>query len=236
MNKNKILIFSATYNESGNIKNFLQSIDSLNIKVDILLIDDNSPDGTKSLINEYKSNREDLILLVREKKEGLDTAHKIAYEYSKKNDYDFLISLDSDMSHDPKLIPKFISELEENEFITGSRYMTGGSSDMRGWRFFLSFYGNKFIKSFLKINCNEFTTSYRGFNIKKLSDFHLNMVDSKGYSFFMETIFLLNNKNFLIKEIPIHFKNRKSGKSKIPKIEMFRTLYNVFRLKFKEKK
>jgi len=134
------------------------------------------------------------------------------------------------------LIPKFISELEENEFITGSRYMTGGSSDMRGWRFFLSFYGNKFIKSFLKINCNEFTTSYRGFNIKKLSDFNLNMVDSKGYSFFMETIFLLNNKNFLIKEIPIHFKNRKSGKSKIPKIEMFRTLYNVFRLKFKEKK
>ena len=179
----------------------------MNIKVDILLIDDNSPDGTKSLINEYKSNREDLILLVREKKEGLDTAHKIAYEYSKKNNYDFLISLDSDMSHDPKLIPKFISELEQNEFITGSRYMTGGSSDMRGWRFFLSFYGNKFIKSFLKINCNEFTTSYRGFNIKKLSDFHLNMVDSKGYSFFMETIFLLNNKNFLIKEISIHFKN-----------------------------
>ena len=236
MNKNKILIFSATYNESGNIRNFLQSIDSLNIKADILLIDDNSPDGTKSLINEYKRDREDLILLVREKKEGLDTAHKIAYEYSKKNNYDFLISLDSDMSHDPKLIPKFISELEENEFITGSRYMTGGSSDMRGWRFFLSFYGNKFIKSFLKINCNEFTTSYRGFNIKKLSDFNLNMVDSKGYSFFMETIFLLNNKNFLIKEIPIHFKNRKSGKSKIPKIEMFRTLYNVFRLKFKEKK
>ena len=236
MNKNKILIFSATYNESGNIRNFLQSIDSLNIKADILLIDDNSPDGTKSLINEYKRDREDLILLVREKKKGLDTAHKIAYEYSKKNNYDFLISLDSDMSHDPKLIPKFISELEENEFITGSRYMTGGSSDMRGWRFFLSFYGNKFIKSFLKINCNEFTTSYRGFNIKKLSDFNLNMVDSKGYSFFMETIFLLNNKNFLIKEIPIHFKNRKSGKSKIPKIEMFRTLYNVFRLKFKEKK
>ena len=233
--ENKVLIFSATYNESENIENFLKALDELNLKVDILLIDDNSPDNTKKIINDYKMNKEYINLIVRNNKEGLDSAHKIAYEYSLTNNYHFLITLDSDMSHDPKIITQFITELKINAFVTGSRYIHGGSSDMTGWRFFLSFYGNKLIKFILKINCTEFTTSYRGFNLKLLGDFHLKNVDSTGYSFFMETIYLINCRNFFIKQIPINFKNREKGKSKIPKIEMFRTLYNVFRLKFKQK-
>ena len=99
-------------------------------------------------------------------------------------------------------------------------------------RLILSIFGNKFIKYFLKINCNEFTTSFRGFNIDMLSDFDLNEVNSKGYSFFMETIYRLNKRKIEIKEIPIVFKNRTRGFSKIPKIEIFRTLKNVFFLKF----
>jgi len=233
--KDKILIFSATYNEAGNILNFLEEINNLNIKLDVLLIDDNSPDNTKDIIKKYSTTKNYIKLIVRDKKDGLDTAHKTAYDYSLSNKYDFLITMDSDMSHDPKRIPDFVTELKNTPFVTGSRYMKNGSSDMTGWRFFLSFFGNKFIKFILKIDCTEFTTSYRGFNLKKLNDFHLKNVDSKGYSFFMETIFLLNSKNFLIKQIPIHFKNRQKGKSKIPKIEMFRTLYNVFRLRFKGK-
>jgi dolichol-phosphate mannosyltransferase len=233
--KDKILIFSATYNEAGNILNFLEEINNLNIKLDVLLIDDNSPDNTKDIIKKYSATKNYIKLIVRDKKDGLDTAHKTAYDYSLSNKYDFLITMDSDMSHDPKRIPDFVTELKNTPFVTGSRYMKNGSSDMTGWRFFLSFFGNKFIKFILKIDCTEFTTSYRGFNLKKLNDFHLRNVDSKGYSFFMETIFLLNSKNFLIKQIPIHFKNRQKGKSKIPKIEMFRTLYNVFRLRFKGK-
>ena len=231
--KNNILIFSATYNEAENITNFLKEIDNLNLKVDLLLIDDNSPDNTKNIIQEYSNNKKYIKLIVRDKKDGLDTAHKAAYEYSLINNYDLLITLDSDMSHDPKIIPVFLSELKTNPFVTGSRYMKNGSSDMKGWRFFLSFFGNKFIKFILKIDCSEFTTSYRGFNLKMLEDFHLKNVDSKGYSFFMESIYLINSKKVLIKQIPIHFKNRQKGKSKIPKIEMFRTLYNVFRLKCK---
>lgn len=233
--KDKILIFSATYNEAGNILNFLEEINNLNIKLDVLLIDDNSPDNTKDIIKKYSDTKNYIKLIVRDKKDGLDTAHKTAYDYSLSNNYDFLITMDSDMSHDPKRIPDFVTELKTVPFVTGSRYMKNASSDMTGWRFFLSFFGNKFIKFILKIDCTEFTTSYRGFNLKKLNDFHLKNVDSKGYSFFMETIFLLNSKNFLIKQIPIHFKNRQKGKSKIPKIEMFRTLYNVFRLRFKGK-
>ena len=231
--RNEILVFSATYNESGNIKNFLNSIETLNLELDLLLIDDNSPDKTWEIIQEYSKNKQNIHLIIRDKKEGLDTAHKTAYEYSIKNNYDFLITLDSDMSHDPKMIPKFIDELKTNAFVLGSRYIKGGKCGMKGYRLFLSYFGNKFIKFMFRIDCNEFTSSYRGFNLKKLENFNLKNVSAKGYSFFMETIYQIHNKGIVIKQIPIYFADRKEGKSKIPKIELVRTLLNVLKLKLK---
>ena len=99
---NKILIFSATYNEILNIDNFIKSINELNLPINILLIDDNSPDNTWKKIEEYSKSKKNIHLIIRKKKEGLDTAHKMAYNYSIINNYDFLITLDADMSHDPK--------------------------------------------------------------------------------------------------------------------------------------
>ena len=235
MTKNKILIFSATYNEAGNIENFLNSIEELNLELDILLIDDNSPDNTSKIIQEYSKNKKNIHLIIRDKKEGLDTAHKIAYEYSIKNNYDFLITMDADLSHDPKVIPKFIDELKTNAFVLGSRYIKGGKNNMHGFRFILSYFGNKLIKFVLSIDCNEFTSSYRGFDLKKLKDFNFKNVSAKGYSFFMETVFHIHNKGIAINQIPINFADRKEGKSKIPKIEVFRTLFNVLKLKLKNK-
>ena len=229
--ENKVLIFSATYNEAENIKDFLTYIDELNLDVDILVVDDNSPDKTWEIIKEYSKNRKNIHLIIRNKKEGLDTAHKLAYEYCISNNYEFLITMDADLSHDPKKIPIFIKELKTNAFVIGSRYMNGGKCDMEGLRLFLSYCGNKFIKFIFNIDCNEFTTSYRGFNLIKLKNFTLEEVSSSGYSFFMETVYLIHNKGFFIKQIPIYFKDRKKGVSKIPKIEMFRTLINVFKLK-----
>ena len=92
---------------------------------------------------------------------------------------------------------------------------------------------SELIKKILSINSNEFTTSYRGFNLKKLDNFSLKNVSSRGYSFFMETVYQIHSRGFVIKQIPIHFTDRKAGKSKIPKIELFRTLFNVLKLKFK---
>ena len=228
---NKTLIFSATYNEILNIDNFIKSINELNLPINILLIDDNSPDNTWKKIQEYSKSKKNIHLIIRKKKEGLDTAHKMAYNYSIINNYDFLITLDADMSHDPKKIPEFINELKTNAFVIGSRYMKGGKCDMKGSRLFMSYLGNKFIKWILNIDCQEFTSSYRGFNLKKLKNFDLQNISSRGYSFFMETIYHIHNKGFIIKQIPIYFKDRKMGKSKIPKIEIFRTLLNVLRLK-----
>ena len=141
--------------------------------------------------------------------------------------------MDADLSHDPKELAKFSELLDEHEFIIGSRYMKGGNCEMPIHRLILSIIGNKLIKFILNLKCNEFTTAYRGFNLNKLKNFDLNTVNSKGYSFFMETIYKLDLQGFKIYEIPINFRNRKKGKSKIPKIEILRTLKNLLKLKFK---
>ena len=228
----KTLIFTATYNEAENIKDFLKIIDNLNLKADILIIDDNSPDGTSGIIEDYKTNIKNLNLITRSGKLGLDTAHKTAYDFGIQNNYEYLITLDADLTHDPKKIPEFISELNnDNVFVIGSRYMKEGKTDMRGLRFLLSFFGNKFIKFILNINCSEFTSSFRAFNLKKLGSFHLKIVSSKGYSFFMETLYQINKQGITIREIPIHAKQRDKGESKIAKIEILRTFKNLFKLK-----
>jgi|TARA_B110000438_G_C15734742_1_gene615807 dolichol-phosphate mannosyltransferase len=232
----KILIFSATYNESENINLFIETVLEVNNKIslDLLIIDDNSPDKTWELINSYQKNNKNIILIKRQGKEGLDTAHKLAFKYAVENDYDYLVTLDADMSHDPLKIPDFINELENKPFVIGSRYMEGGKNEMKLKRFLLSALGNLIIKFVLSINCSEFTSSFRGFNLKVLKNFDINNVNSKGYSFFMETVYLVNLTGNEIKQIPIQFKDRRKGKSKIPKIELLRTLKNLILLKIKK--
>tara|TARA_B100001057_G_scaffold302588_1_gene302788 strand:- start:455 stop:1156 length:702 start_codon:yes stop_codon:yes gene_type:complete len=230
MSKN--LIFSATYDEKDNIKELIEKINKYSLNSDILIIDDNSPDGTGGILSQLKEKNSNLKFFIRESKLGLDTAHKYAYDYAIKNGYEKLITMDADLSHDPKEIPTFINLLNEHEFVIGSRYAKGGKCEMPLMRLFLSIIGNKIIKFVLKINCNEFTTSYRGFNLSKLNNFHLKKVRSKGYSFFMESIYWINKNNYKILEVPIFFKNRTAGKSKIPKIEILRTLKNLLLLQF----
>ena len=230
----KTLIFTATYNEKENIKKLLVNLNHLKIDIDILVIDDNSPDKTWEILQELEKNSNNLKVIVRKDKSGLDTAHKLAFEYAKNNGYEKFISMDADLSHDPNEIPKMIDILNKSSFVIGSRYIEGGKCEMSSHRLMLSIIGNKFIKKLLRIDCNEFTTSYRGFNLLKLNEFDLNVVNSKGYSFFMETIYRLNKHGVVINEIPIHFKNRRHGSSKIPGIEIFRTLKNLFKLYFEK--
>ena len=229
----KILVFTATYNEVKNIKKLISLIYKNFPKADILVIDDNSPDLTYKLLKKLKKKYKNLKIKLRDKKYGLDSAHKFAYDFAKKNGYVKLITMDADLSHNPIEIKKIVRLLDKSEFVIGSRYIKGGKCEMSLLRYLISVIGNKFIKFFLGIKCNEFTTSYRGFNLIKLKNFSLKKIKSKGYSFFMETVYLINKKNFKITEIPIKFKNRIYGKSKIPKIEILRTFFNVIRLKSK---
>ena len=227
----KILVFTATYNESENISELISLIMQQNFKPDLLIIDDNSPDGTYNKVHQMQKKFKNLFLIKRNGKLGLDTAHKEGYDFAKKNNYDYFITMDADFSHDPSELPNFVKNLNNFPIVLGSRYVTGGNCLMSGRRLIISKYGNKFMKFIFKFDCNEFTTSYRGFNLKKLNDFHLNLIKTKGYSFFMGTIYEIFKKGFKVKEIPITFKDRSKGYSKIPRIEILRTLKNVLFLK-----
>ena len=174
------------------------------------------------------------MLIKRKSKEGLDTAHKLAFNYAKEHNYNYLVTLDADLSHDPTKIPDFLDELKDEPFVIGSRYIKDGKNEMKLKRYILSVVGNKIIKFVLGINCDEFTSSYRGFNLNMLKNFDIDDVSSRGYSFFMETVYLVDSAGYNIKQIPIKFYDRLKGVSKIPKVEIFRTLKNLFLLKFKK--
>jgi len=231
----KTLIFTATYNERENVSNLINQINSVSNDLDILIVDDNSPDGTGEILNNLVNKHNNLKVIHRENKLGLDTAHKFGFKYAKEKNYEKFITMDADLSHEPKEIPKILEILNKESFVIGSRYIKGGSCEMSFFRTLLSIVGNKIIKKSLNIRSSEFTTSYRGFNLNNLKNFDLTLVKSKGYSFFMETIFRLNQNGIKINEIPIQFKNRTQGKSKIPKLEILRTLKNLFLLKFSSK-
>ena len=228
----KTLIFTATYNEVKNIEELIAGIKNNCKYADILIIDDNSPDGTGILLKKIEQEDNSLKVIIRDGKLGLDTAHKFAYEYALSNNYHYLITMDADLSHNPEEIPTFLENVYDNDFVLGSRYMVGGKNKLNLFRFLLSFFGNKLIKYLLSLKCTEFTSSYRAFNLKKMKDFHMEKINSKGYSFFMETIYQINKQGFKIIEVPIIFEVRLQGESKIPKVEVFRTLLNIFRLYF----
>ena len=230
--ENTSLIFTATYNEKENVKKLIDEITIYSPDSAILIVEDSSPDGTGEILKEIEKKKPNLKVIVRDKKEGLDSAHKLAYRHAIENKYTKIITMDADLSHNPREIPIILKLLDKNPFVIGSRYVPGGTCEMSLHRWIMSYFGNKFIKLILNINCNEFTTSYRGFNISYLKEFDLNQVRSEGYSFFMETIFLINKLGYKIVQIPIQFANRKHGKSKIPKNEILRTLKNLFILRF----
>ena len=230
----KILVFTATYNEKENIKKLITLIFKHCSNANVLIIDDNSPDKTAEEIELLKNEFKNISLIKRDSKLGLDTAHKFAYKYALDKGYDYLITMDADLSHDPAELTNFISSLETYPFVIGSRYAPGGKCLMKGRRLLMSKYGNILIKLVLQINCNEFTTSYRGFDLKKLGSFNLDSVKASGYSFFMKTIFEISKRKIEIKEIPITFKDRSQGYSKLPRIEIFRTLLNLFLLFLKK--
>ena len=223
----KILVFTATYNEYENIVELIKKIKNQKSKPDLLIIDDNSPDNTSEKVLELQKEYNNLFLIKRDGKLGLDSAHKEGYQYALKNNYDYLITMDADFSHDPNEIKNFIKHLHNFPFVIGSRYMEGGRCLMKKRRLVLSKFGNILIRFFLKINCTEYTSSYRGFNLSKLTNFNLNLVKTKGYSFFMGTVFEIAQRNFDIKEIPIIFADRLKGSSKIPRLEILRTLKNL---------
>jgi glycosyltransferase involved in cell wall biosynthesis/2-polyprenyl-3-methyl-5-hydroxy-6-metoxy-1,4-benzoquinol methylase len=218
----KTLIFFPTYNEVGNIYKLLSGIWAACPIADVLVIDDNSSDGTGLLLKELALDEKRLTVIHRPRKLGLGSAHFMAMFYAIEYGYDRLVTMDADLSHDPADIPRILFVLEDADFVTGSRYMPGGSCDYSGYRKQLSVMANFSARLLTGVKVHEFTTSFRGFKVKPLSKVKFNWVGNFGYSFFLESIVRLHAAGLTIQEIPIHFYNRHSGSSKIPTFEIFR--------------
>lgn len=223
----KTLVFFATYNESGNVEQLLQGIWQSCPNADILVVDDHSPDGTGNLLNEIALQDARLKIIHRPRKLGLGSAHFMAMFYAIANQYEYLVTMDADLSHDPADIPRILEGLSLHDFVIGSRYMPGGSCDYSGYRKQLSLVANAAARLLTGIPLHEFTTSYRGFNVPSFAKVKFNWIGNYGYSFFLESIVRLHAAGLSIQEIPIHFYNRHSGSSKIPTFEIFRGAYKL---------
>ena len=223
----KILICCPTYNESDNIEILCKKVFKINNNFHLLIIDDNSPDGTYKIVEKLKSKYKNLYLLKRKKKLGLGSATREGMNYALKKKYNALITLDADLSHNPKEIPLFIKNLRSYDFITGSRYIKGGQSDYDGYRDMVSRVANKSCRFFLNMPFNEFTTSFRIYNHKCLKVLKKASLKSNGYSSQIEFFFYIYKSGLNCNEIPIKFRQRFKGNSKIPRLEV---LYSALKL------
>ena len=223
----KFLICSPTYNECENIIILCKKVFKINNKFHLLIIDDNSPDGTHEVVKKLKSKYKNLFLLKRKKKLGLGSALRLGMRYAKNNNYQALLTLDADLSHDPNEIPLLINKLKSHDFVIGSRYIKGGKSDYKGHRDFISRLANRLCRLFLNMPFNEFTTNFRLYNNKCLNVLNKSSLKSDSYSSQIEFIFYIYKSGLKCAEVPIHFHDRFKGNSKIPKLQI---LYSGIKL------
>ena len=229
----KTLVFTATYNEAGNIEDLLSKINENLPQADILVIDDNSPDGTGTILDKIAAENNFLKVIHREGKLGVGSAHKRAFKYAIENEYYQLFTMDADFSHDPKDLPRLMKKLENNDFVIGSRWIEGGQIDYGLIRKIFSRTANFLARNVLGINLTENTNSLRGFKISLLKRFPLKQVKSDGYSFFFETTFTVSRMTKNLGEIPSHFADRREGVSKINKFEILKGVLTLFKLFFR---
>jgi len=226
----KTLVFTATYNESDNAESILNEIFQYLPDAEILVVDDNSPDGTGALLDRLSSANPAIHVIHRPSKLGLGTAHLMAMKYAIHHEYDQLITMDADFSHNPKYLPIIKQLLEDNDFVIGSRYTKGGRCDYGFTRTLISKTANTLARYLLGIPTHEATTSYRGFSLSLLQQMDLDSIWSDGYSFFMESIFVVRLATRKLAEFPIYFEDRRAGTSKISKREIYKAIYNISRL------
>ncbi len=224
-NIKKILISIATYKESENIVKLINEIRKFDNKSKILVINDFSDDKTKELLNDLNDQNFDFI--ERPKKLGLGTAHKLSIFYAIKNNYDYLVTMDADFSHDPSYIPELLKNSGLNNFVIGSRFCQGAKSDYKGVRKIVSICGNYTAKKLLNVKLNEITTYFRVYSVNLLKKLPYDELNSQGYSLGVKLVWLMKKLNAELIEIPIYFRDRNKGKSKIPKLQIFISFFDL---------
>lgn len=211
----KSLIFIPTYNEKENAEKLYFKIASLNIPFDILFIDDNSPDGTGISLDNLAKRFNNVKVIHRPGKMGIGSAHKQGIRYAYQNSYGILITMDCDFTHSPEYIPRFIGYSQDYDVVLGSRFLSSASLvGWSRWRKFLTLAGHTLTRILLGFSYDA-SGAYRLYNLKKIPREAFDSVISEGYSFFFESLYLLNKRKLNIKEFSIMLPARSSGHSKM---------------------
>jgi dolichol-phosphate mannosyltransferase len=212
----KTLIIIPTYNEYDNLRPLLDAISSSAPSCDILIVDDNSPDGTGRLADEIHEQDPRVHVLHRAGKLGLGTAYVAGFKYSIEQKYDAAFEMDADFSHDPKYLPDFLQAIEQADLVIGSRYIPGGSTP--NWSFgrrCISGFGNIFARVMLGIPVHDCTAGFRCYRREVLESIDVDTLQSQGYAFQVELAYRVMKQGFKITEIPITFMDRRVGTSKM---------------------
>ena len=228
----KILVISPTYNEKKNIKRLVDMVLGDNPEFDLLIVDDNSPDRTSEKVKELQGDYKNLYLEIREKKSGLGTAYIYGFKWALERNYDIIIQMDADLSHNPKDLPMMVNKLKKNDLVIGSRYIKGIS--VVNWplrRLMLSYGANTYSRIITGMPIMDGTGGFKAWKSKVLSDIDLDSVRSQGYSFQIEMNFRAWIKGYKIKEIPIIFSDRTIGQSKMSKKIVYEAIFMVWRLR-----
>lgn len=220
-----------TYNESDNIPNLISQILALPIDAHVIVVDDNSPDGTGQLVDQIAQTNLRVHAVHRPAKLGLGTAHIAGMRHAFTLDLDPIISMDADFSHDPKYIPNLLAGLERFDVMIGSRYVDGGGMEGRDLKLrFVSWGANLFARTMLGIQATDCTSGFRAYRHPVLESINLDTVFSNGYSFLIEMLFLCQSRGWRVGETPIVYQDRRAGTSKISRAEIYKATYTVLRL------
>ena len=229
------LVIIPTYNEVNNVSRIISSVFSQPLNIDILIVDDNSPDGTSLLIKKLiKNNKKKLFLLERKKKVGLGAAYVAGFLWGIKKKYDFIFEMDADFSHDPSCLPDMVDALKnKTDVIVGSRYKEG--INVVNWplgRILLSYCASLYVRVITGMPVKDPTAGYVGYKRKVLESLQLNKIQFVGYAFQIEMKYKSWKNNFKIHEYPIIFKNRTIGKSKMDLSIFWEAIIGVIKMRF----
>ncbi|HYA40090.1 MAG TPA: glycosyltransferase [Syntrophobacteraceae bacterium] len=229
--ENDTLIFAPVFNERGTIGELADALLGLPLKCDLLFVDDRSTDGTTEYLLWLASVGPRVRVIVRPGKLGVGSAHKLGWLYARVHGYSRIATLDADLSHDPDDVPRLLAALDAGaDFAIGSRFCSGGRTDYRGWRRFLSGAGNRLAGLALRLPVTEYTTALRAARLDRVPPGVVESVNGNGYSFFMICVAHLARLGLAITEVPIHFRDRHRGSSKMPRKAILEAVLSLVEL------
>jgi dolichol-phosphate mannosyltransferase len=229
------LVIIPTFNERENIKELIPEILDLKEKFHILIVDDNSPDGTGKVAEEFAKKFPQVHVLHRKNKNGIGKAYIDGFKWALKRDFDPIFEMDADFSHDPRYLPVFLEKIKDYDLVVGSRYHQGRLSvvnwDLR--RVWLSILAGFYAKIVTGVPVSDATTGFKCFKRRVLENIDLDKVISEGYSFQIEMNWRTRKAGFKIGEIPIIFYERRHGKSKMSGSIIREALWVLWRMRLK---